>query len=130
MLFGVSAVAAEMVVVVPIDSPVKALSRDEVGRIFLKKLKVLPGNFELHPVGQMSSPGKDEAFYRDVTGKSRGQLQSYWARLMFTGKDLPPLDGKEDAGVKALLASDLHSVGFIDEASVDESVRVVYRLSP
>lgn len=120
---------AELVVIVQADSPVQTLSKDEVERIFLKKLKVFPNGDEAVPIGQLSRAEIDEQFYTKLSGKSKVELKAYWARLMFTGKDRPPKDGKDNDGVKAIVASDRRAIGFIEEASLDTRVKVVYRLN-
>lgn len=119
---------AELVVIVKADSPVQSLSKDEVERIFLKKLKVFPNGDEAIPIGQLSQPDVDERFYKNITGKSKIELKAYWARLMFTGRDRPPKDGNNNDGVKSLVVNDARAIGFIDAAGVDAQVKVVYRL--
>ena len=120
---------AELVVIVQADSPMQTLSKDEVERIFLKKLKVFPNGDEAVPIGQLSRAEIDEQFYTKLSGKSKVELKAYWARLMFTGKDRPPKDGKDNDGVKTIVASDSRAIGFIEEASLDTRVKVVYRLN-
>lgn len=119
---------AEFVVIVKADSQVQALTKDEVERIFLKKLKVFPNGDEAIPVGQLSRPETEEQFYKMISGKSKIELKAYWARLMFTGRDRPPKDGKDNDGVKTLVVGDKRAIGFIDATSLDASVKVVYRL--
>jgi ABC-type phosphate transport system substrate-binding protein len=128
-LFLVSAQThAGLVVIVNAKSTITSLDRDQVSRIFMKKLKVMPDGSEVIPVGQLSSPKVDQEFYLAVCNKDRSQLSAYWARLMFTGKDRPPIDGKNDEGVIAIVTKDARAVGFVNEASVTPAVRVVYRV--
>lgn len=119
---------AELVVIVQADSPVQALSKDEVERIFLKKLKVFPNGNEAIPIGQPARSVIEEQFYSKVSGKSKIELKAYWARLMFTGRDRPPKDGHDNDGVKALVASDKKAIGYIESESIDKQVKIVYRL--
>lgn len=128
LLLASACAHAGLVVIVNAKSTITSLDRDEVSRIFLKKLKVMPDGSEVIPVGQLSSPEVDERFYLAVCNKDRSQLSAYWARLMFTGKDRPPVDGKNDKGVISLVSDDTRAVGFVDEASVTSAVRIVYRV--
>lgn len=119
---------AEIVVIVRADSPVQSLTKVEVERIFLKKLKVFPGGQEVDPIGQPTAEETEDRFYSSISVRTKIERKAYWARLMFTGKDRPPKDGGDNEGVKALVASDLKAIGFIDESSLDNRVKVVYRI--
>lgn len=125
-----SAARADLVVIVNAHSPVQALTKDEVSRIYLKKLQNLPllNNFEVYPIGQGARPATYEFFYTSITEKNNTQWRAYWARMMFTGRDKPPIDGLNNEGVKALVAQSPSAVGFIDEAAMDDRYRVVYRV--
>lgn len=128
VLLPIPLAKAELVVIVKADSPVQSLSKEEVERIFLKKLKVFPNGDEAIPIGQLSQPDIDERFYNKISGKSKIELKAYWARLMFTGRDRPPKDGINNDGVKSLVVNDARAIGFIDATGVDAQVKVVYRL--
>lgn len=119
---------AELVVIVRADAPVQSLTKDEVERIFLKKLKVFPSGGEAVPIGQAAAVETNEHFYAKISRKSKIELKAYWARLMFTGRERPPKDGTNNEGVKRLVAADAKAIGFIDEANMDKRFRVVYRL--
>lgn len=104
-----------------------ALSADQAANLYLGKGSKLPNGanavvFEL----ENGDPLRVE-FHAKVTGKSEAQLQSYWSRLVFTGKGTPPPQLKDAAQMKYSIASTPNAVGYIDEAQVDNSVLVLLK---
>lgn len=130
-IFFSASTQAEFVVIASSMSPINSLTREELGRIYLKRLKILPraGNLELTPVKQSATQGVEEAFYLHVTQKNTHQLRAYWARLMFTGKGKPPVDGKDDEGVKRLVTKNVGAVGFIHSTALSKEFKVIYRVT-
>ncbi len=104
-----------------------ALSAEQAANLYLGKGNRLPNGatavvFEL----ENGDPLRVE-FHAKVTGKSEAQLQSYWSRLVFTGKGTPPPQLKDAAQMKYSIASTVNAVGYIDEAQVDASVLVLFK---
>jgi hypothetical protein len=64
-------------------------------------------------------------FVSKVVDKDEAQMKSYWSRLIFTGKGVPPKVIESDAEVKDLVARNPDTIGFIDAASADATVKVV-----
>lgn len=126
------AAQADIVVIAHASSPLKSLTREEIGRIYMKRMKHLPRakQLELFPVSQSSVAGMQDAFYLHVTDKDQNQLRAYWARLLFTGKDKPPKDGKDDEGVKRLVAESPGTIGFIQSSALSQEFKVLYRMTP
>jgi ABC-type phosphate transport system substrate-binding protein len=127
ILFSMQA-SAEISVVVHPSSSVQALSADEVSRLFLGKAKSFPGGAQAVPVNQDEGNPARAKFNETVCKKNASQYKAYWSQLVFTGKGTPPKDAGDDAAVKALVAANPNMVGYIDSASVDASVKVVFKL--
>ena len=51
-----------------------------------------------------------------------------WARLVFTGKGLPPKELPTVAAVKLVVARDPKAIGYIEKSDVDATVKPVLRL--
>ena len=54
-------------------------------------------------------------------------MKAVWARVIFTGKGLPPKVFDPDAEVKKVVSSNKNAIGYIRASSVDSSVKVVAR---
>ena len=125
---GANHAFADYLVVVNKKVTIAALSKDEVARIFMIKSKTLPNGNEVVPLSQSSRVDFNEVFFDKITGQTHMQREAYWARLMFTGKGLPPVDVKTDHKMLQMIASDPKYIGFIDDSSLNDTVKVVYRV--
>ena len=99
-----------------------ALSQADVAKIFLGK------NKSLTAVNLAEGNATRDEFNEKVLGKSASQLKSYWSKLIFTGKGTPPDELGSDADVKAKVAGDAKAIGYVDAASVDGSVKVLFKI--
>jgi len=123
---GISMAHAGAVVVAGASSPLAATSSGDVVKVFLGKKKDL-GGVSVVPVDQSEGAGARTDFYSNVVKKSEAQLKSYWSRLIFTGKGQAPQVVGGDADVKGMVASNPNLLGYIDEASVDGTVKVIFK---
>lgn len=101
------------------------IGKDEIQKIYLAKTKTFPGGKTAIPVDQAEGSAVRVEFVSKVIEKDEAQLKSYWSRLIFTGKGVPPKVLGSDAEVKELVNRNTDAIGFIDSASVDDSVKVV-----
>jgi ABC-type phosphate transport system substrate-binding protein len=122
-----SIASAEISVIVSSNNPNSAIDKTAVVKIFLGKTKRFPDGSQAVPVDQSDGTATREAFNSSLLGKSASQLKSYWSRLIFTGKGTPPQQSGDDAAVKELVANNLSIIGYIDSASVDNTVKVVHK---
>ncbi len=114
------AALAEVVVVAGAGSTLAPLSRDQVADIYMGR------NLTATPVDQAEASPVREEFYTKVTGRSAAQVKSHWAKLSFTGRGTPPKEAPGSAEVKRLLGTNPAMVGYLDRASVDASVKVLF----
>ncbi len=117
---------AGIVVVVGQGSPIGKASSKDIKKVFLGKKKKIRG-FPVLPVDQSEGSGARAEFYKKIVKKNESQLKAYWSKLIFTGKSHPPRDGGSDADIKKEVAANPKLIGYIDEASVDGSVKVINR---
>ena len=123
---GVSLTHAGAVAVVGASSPIGPASGPDVVKVFLGKKKDLAG-VSVVPVDQSEGTPARGDFYSTIVKKSEAQLKSYWSRLIFTGKGQAPQVVGGDSDVKGMVSTNPNRIGYIDEGSVDGSVKVVYK---
>lgn len=112
-------------VIVGKDSPVASMSQDEVQRLFLGRTGSVGG---APAVVVFQKGGATRATFDDkVLGKPGAQLTSHWSKLVFTGKAKAPEEVDGDAAARAKVAATAGAVGYVDDAAVDGSVKVVYK---
>ena len=66
-----------------------------------------------------------QSFNTQVLNKSESQYASYWAKMAFTGRAVPPVEYNNSEQVKAFVGSTPNAIGIIDEKLIDSSVKVV-----
>lgn len=127
LAFSSSMAQAGVVVVMSSKSDVSTLSKAQVSQIFLAKTDALPNGRVAKPVDQADGSAVRNEFYDKVADKNAAQMKAYWSQLTFTGKAQPPRKVSGDAAVKAALAENPAAVGYISDAAVDGSVKVVFK---
>lgn len=123
--FASFAVADVAVIVNPANTD--DISADDVQKIYLAKTKTFPNGKTAIPVDQTEGSAIRVEFLSKVIRKDEAQMKSYWTRLIFTGKGVPPNALPSDEQVKELVSRNVDAIGFIDAGSVDDSVRVIGR---
>jgi ABC-type phosphate transport system substrate-binding protein len=118
---------AESVVIVHPSNTVAALEQKQVQRIFLGKTKSFPEGDEAIPINQPEDTAITQSFAKQVLKKTPSQLKSYWTKLLFTGGGAPPKEVGSDAEVVALVSANPNVIGFVDSASINDSVKVVFK---
>src|SRR5687767_14045281 len=81
--------ADTMVVVVSAQSPVQAMTQKELLALYTGLTRSLPNGDAARPLDEPRDSQAHEAFYRALTGMDLARINSYWARLFFTGQVHP-----------------------------------------
>lgn len=116
---------AELVVIANRDSGVEKLTRDAVVNVFMGRYQKLPSGVTALPVDL----GQHKAdFYKSLLDKELPEVQSYWARLVFSGQASPPRQVENTADVIDVVANNKGAVGYIDRSELDNRVIVVLEL--
>lgn len=115
---------AEIAVIVH-PSNGNSISQTDVERIYLAKVKSFADGTAAVPLNHEESTPTRVAFDNDAVGKSESQMKSYWAKLLFTGKATPIKQLASDAEMISAVSSTPGAIGYVDAASVNDSVKVV-----
>lgn len=126
LLLSTSMAANAGAVVVGKDSSLSAVDADRAKRIFLGRETNING------ANVVVLYQKDEAnrsdFENKVLGKTGSDLSAYWAKLIFTGKATAPEEiAGGDAAVRTKLAGNPNAIGYVTDAGVDSTVKVLYK---
>jgi ABC-type phosphate transport system substrate-binding protein len=119
VLAGPSCVMADVVVVVGASSSTNALTKEQVADIYLGK------STTLSPMDLPESSLLRDEFYTNLTGKSAAQVKSFWSKMAFTGKGIPPKEGANSADIKKALAGNPSLIGYIEKSALDSSVKAL-----
>ena len=116
-----------LVVVSHIDSPLQALSKQQIKSLFLGKRQEIHG-LSLQAVDIEQWQGTKQAFYEQVIDKNASQLNAYWARKLFTGRGKPPHRVKDAKAFYYYLRRNKNAVAYMSVDDVDlERVKILYR---
>ena len=113
---------AEIVVVVNPANQASRMFSEQAAQFFLGKSN------QFTPVDQGKESPIRREFYQKIAGKSLSQVEGVWAKIEFSGKGAMPKSYASDAAVKKAVAADPTAIGYIDKASVDDSVKVLLTL--
>ncbi len=101
------------------------ITKDDIASLYLAKTKTFPGGKNAIPLDRPEGSPTRVEFVSKVIDKDEAQMKSYWSRLIFTGKGVPPKVVESDAEVKDMVARNPDVIGFIDAAAADATVKVV-----
>jgi ABC-type phosphate transport system substrate-binding protein len=114
-----------VVVVVNPSNPVGTLSRDEVSRLFLRKVSRWPNGVPVFPVDQRRDASVRVAFSQAVHRRSVDMLTLYWQRQVFSGRQVPPPEDDGDTEVLAFVRATPGAIGYVSSDADVRSVKVV-----
>ena len=121
--------AVAEVVVVANKGVSDSMSKEQVSDVFMGKASSLPGGAAAAPHDLPENNALREEFYTKLTGKSAAQVKSYWAKMAFTGKGIPPKEAVSSAEMLKVIAATPGAIGYIEKSAVDPSVKTVLTLN-
>ena len=124
-LFTASTYAQTAVIVHPETVTIKKLN---VNRAYLGYAKKFPGGYTMQVLDQPKGSARRDVFYRAIVRKTPSQIIQHWSRLTSHKKGRPPLVLNDELAILTAVASTPGAIGYIDEALVDSSVKVVFTL--
>jgi ABC-type phosphate transport system substrate-binding protein len=128
LLLTACAEAAELVVIVNPGSGVDRLTKAEVVNIFMGRYKKFASGVSALPVDLAGEQNEKERFYSSLVGMQLAEINSYWARVMFSGRGTPPRQMDTAAEVIEVVSNNKGAIGYIDRTRLDARVRVVYEM--
>ncbi|MEH3086445.1 MAG: hypothetical protein PGN26_07890 [Xylophilus ampelinus] len=125
---GPAAASDGLYVVVSAENPLRTLERSDLVAIYTGRTRAFPNGETARPLDQKRNGAARAEFYRALTGMDLARINSYWARLHFTGQVQPPQTVEDDAAVMRRVRDDPSAIGYLTRAPQDSALRVVLRL--
>jgi ABC-type phosphate transport system substrate-binding protein len=116
---------ADIVAVVSANSPVTALSPEQIADIFLGRSARFPDGSAAVPLDQPEGSAARSAFYERYAAKSPVEMKQHWSKLIFTGRGQPPRQVGDAAAVKAALAQQPNAISYLDRSLVDGTLTIL-----
>lgn len=111
------------VVIVHPATTVSTISRAELSKIFLKRLRTWEDGSRAMPVNLPPESPLREAFSRRIHDRSVVNIEVYWKRQIFSGRSVPPPEARDDVAVVAYVRRTPGAVGYVDSRTAIEGVR-------
>lgn len=122
LTWGLSTAAAAPVAIT--HPGVADASAGDLKNIFLNQ-KTTWGNGDRVVLATLKGGATHEAFMKETVSKTASQFKSYWRKLVFTGKAKLPKAFASEAELVRFVASTPGAVGYIDDATPHDGVKVV-----
>ena len=122
-------VGADIVVVVNEKNPVTGFSHRELVDLYMGRNLHFPDGSLVYRLDQEPDSVIRKDFYRSLVNKSIGQVSAYWAKLLFTGRAMPPQVLNDNNSVLSAVRNNKNAIGYIESINLDNSVKVVARVN-
>lgn len=116
---------ADVYVVVNANNPVHAMTQKEVLNLFMGRINAFTEVDLAMPLDLPRDHAMRDHFYHLLTGMTPAQVNSYWSRLMFTGRTLPPKMVPSEAALVEAVRRNPGAIGYLSRGPADPGVRVV-----
>lgn len=128
LVMSIGHVMAEMVVVVNSRNPVAVLTQQEVINLFFGRLGAFPNGIPAQPIDLVDKHPDRSVFYAQLMGKDLAEVNAYWARLSFSGRQSAPPRVATTEDVIRWVSSSTGGIGFMERSRVDGRLKVVFEL--
>lgn len=105
---------AGVTIVVHPDSRITSISRAELSKVFLGRLRSWSDGTTALPVDQLPDRSVRARFSRRVHRRSVVTVEVYWKRMIFSGRGVPPDELANDQEVVAFVRAHPGAVGYVD----------------
>jgi ABC-type phosphate transport system substrate-binding protein len=122
---GASGQTTDLYVVVNASNPVRTLSTREVLELFTGRSRAFADGRRAQPFDHARDSAPREAFYQLVAGSDLARINSYWARLQFSGQVQPPRPLQDDEAIAQAIRRDAGGIGYLTQPPNDPNLRVV-----
>lgn len=124
LLSPASGVAQGFQIVVNSSNPAQTVTKDQIARTFMKKIKKWDGT-NVTPVDQRAGAAVRESFTKAIHGKGVNAVISFWQQEIFAGRDVPPAEKAGDAAVIEFVKANPGAVGYVSASAATDGVRVI-----
>jgi hypothetical protein len=116
---------ADFYIVVPVESTVHALTQKEAVDLFMGRNRAFANG---EPVAILDLPRDHPLhaqFYQALTGMGPAQVNSYWARLMFSGQNMPPRSLPDESSIIEAVKRHPNTLAWLSKEPADKRLRTV-----
>jgi ABC-type phosphate transport system substrate-binding protein len=112
-------------VIVNPDNPTTSLSKDQVGKMLLKKTTAWKHGGKVLPVDLKVTSKIRNAMSKSIHGRSARAIKSWWNQQIFAGKGVPPTELGSDAKVVSYVLANPGAIGYVSAGASIGDAKVV-----
>ncbi|WP_423187664.1 phosphate ABC transporter substrate-binding protein [Alishewanella sp. d11] len=102
-----------------------SITIDDVKKIYSGKMASFPDGTLAKPIMLTDKDPARKVFLDKVLQMNENRFVAIWAKLLFTGNGIPPIELQSTEQVLQLVYSDRYAIGFIHKTQLNSSVKVV-----
>jgi ABC-type phosphate transport system substrate-binding protein len=113
-------------VIVNAANPTTALTKDDLARVYLKKMSSWKNGAAVTVVDLgPKSPVRAE-FSVSVLGRDVPTMKNYWQQSLFSGRGVPPIEQPSEAQVVAFVAANPGAIGYVSsDTQLSDNVKTI-----
>ena len=113
-------------VIVNAENSTATLTKDQLQRVYLKKMTTWTTGAPIVPVDQSPKAAVRSDFSSTVLGRDVSAMRAHWQQSLFAGRGAPPVEHATDAQVAAFVAANPNAIGYISPgARLPDGVKIV-----
>jgi ABC-type phosphate transport system substrate-binding protein len=114
----------DIVVIANKSIDIKDISMKDIKNIYLKNKKDIQG-IKLTPIDNKNIKN---SFDKKVLNKTQLQVNSYWAKMIFSGKSQPPVLLENDSLVVQRVLNNKNIIGYIKKDNIDSNIQTLLNI--
>jgi hypothetical protein len=124
-LIAARAAQADCFVIVNAANGIEALTNREVINLFMGRTQAMPGDGFAVPFDLPRDSAAYVSFYETLTTLRMAEIDSYRARLTFSGRWRPPTRLADEATMQRAVAAEPGAIGYLAHEPTTKAVRTV-----
>lgn len=121
-----SSMGGEVAIIVNKENPLESVSMQDLAQIFKSEKKDWPNGGEIHLVFLPADYPEKEVVLKTIYKMDANELKKFWLAKIYQGRAVTfPKTFASSEAIKKFVSLELNSVGFIDAAAVDDSIKVL-----
>ncbi len=117
--------AQSVEIIVHPDNDITSVTKAELSKIFLKRLRTWADGTLVVPVDQVPDSSPRREFTRSVHERRVVNVEVYWKRMIFSGRAAPPPEMADDLSVIEFVRNTPGAVGYVSKLTRLEGVRAL-----
>ena len=112
-------------VIVNTSNSVATMSKAQTSKLFMKKKTKWENGSKVVPVDLAESSPVRVEFSKAIHGKSVSSIKSYWQKLIFSGRAVPPSMKASDSDVVAFVKANPGAIGYVSGKAAVADVKIL-----